>query len=183
MNIIKKIFEILLNILMIIVFLFMILVGYMFVQVNVLNKDYASIFGYTFFEVKTGSMSGTLEIGDIIIDKVLNEKDKISEKDIITYKEDGAIITHRVEKIEENKIITKGDANNSEDDAIDRKQVIGKVVKVIPNVSIWMDVFKTKEVYSMVIVTVVLFIITFSINTDDSKKTKVMEEKNETEEK
>lgn len=183
MNIVKKVLGVLLNIAMVIVFLFMILAIYMFIQVNILNKDYSNIFGYTFFEVKTGSMSGTLEIGDVIIVKILDKDDKISVKDIITYKEENAIITHRVERIEDDLIITKGDANNSEDSPIKKNQVIGKTVKIIPNVSVWIDVFKTKEVYSMVIVTVVLFLITFSINTDDSKKTKVMEENNETQEK
>ena len=163
MNIVKKILGVLLNIIMVIVFLFMILAIYMFIQVNILNKDYSNIFGYTFFEVKTGSMSGTLEIGDVIIVKILDKNDKISEKDIITYKEENAIITHRVERFEDDLIITKGDANNSEDSPIKKNQVIGKTIKIIPNVSVWIDVFKTKEVYSMVIVTVVLFLITFSI--------------------
>lgn len=183
MNILKRSLGVLLNIIMVIVFLFMILAIYMFIQVNVLNREYSNIFGYTFFEVKTGSMSGTLEVGDVIIVKILDSNDDISVNDIISYKEENAIITHRVKRIENGTIVTKGDANNAEDSPIKRNQVIGKTIKIIPNVSIWINVFKTKEVYRMIVVTVILFFITFSISIDDDKKTKVMEEKNETQEK
>ena len=170
MNILKKIFGIILNILMVIVFIIMLIVGYAFIQVNILNKDYANIFGYAFFQIKTGSMEDTLKIGDIIINKVIDSEDTINVEDIISYKEEDYIITHRVIEINGDEIITQGDANNTPDEPIKREQVIGKLEKVLPDVSIWVDVFKTKEVYISVIVTIVLFIITFSISTDDSKK-------------
>lgn len=170
MKILKEIPGILLNIIMIIVFIIMLIAGYCFLQVNVFNNKYANVFGYTMFQIKTGSMEDELKVGDIIIVDILNSKDSLKEKEVISYIEEGKIITHRIVDIDGKKIITKGDANNTTDDPIERKQVIGKVVNVIPNVQVWTQVLKTKEVYTMIIITIVLFVITFSINTEKEEK-------------
>ena len=176
MKIGKKILEIFLNIIMVIVFLIAIISAYSFFQVNILKNDYSNIFGYTIFRVKTGSMEPTLKIGDILIEKVVNSKDEIKKDDIISFKEEDYIVTHRVVDIKEDLIIAQGDANNSQDEPFSRDKIIGKVIKVIPDLSIWIKVFKTKEVYITIIITIVLFIITFSINVEDleegHKKTK-----------
>ena len=41
-----------------------------FVQLNVQKKDYINIFGYSVFSTETGSMSPTMEKGDIVIIKI-----------------------------------------------------------------------------------------------------------------
>ena len=57
------------------------------------------------------------------------EKTKeFKEKDIVTYKKDNKYVTHRIIKIEGDKVITKGDANNVEDPPINKKDIIGKYV-------------------------------------------------------
>ena len=62
---------------------------YTFIATDIMKKDYVNVFGYTYFVVKTGSMSGTLEIDDIIIVKI-DDNPKIN--DIITYvNDDGEI--------------------------------------------------------------------------------------------
>lgn len=192
MRILKKIPGIFLNIIMIVVFIIMLIAGYCFLQVNVFNKEYINVFGYSIFQIKTGSMEDKLKVGDIIIVDIIDSKDILKEEEIISYIEEGKIITHRIVEIDENSIITKGDANNTTDDPIERKQVIGKVIKTIPNVQIWTQVLKTKEVYTMIIITIVLFVVTFSINTEKvekynkTKKTKAeknVEDNNEEEKK
>ena len=170
MKILKKIPGIFLNIIMIVVFIIMLIAGYCFLQVNIFNKEYINVLGYSIFQIKTGSMEDKLKIGDIIIVDIIDSKDVLKEEEIISYTEEGKIITHRIVEIDENSIITKGDANNTTDDPIERKQVIGKVVKIIPNVQVWTQVLKTKEVYTMIIITIVLFVITFSINTEKEEK-------------
>ena len=35
---------------------------YTFVMTDILKKDYVNVFGYTYFVVSTGSMSGTIEV-------------------------------------------------------------------------------------------------------------------------
>ena len=58
---------IILNILIVLVTIFIIIGIYYLFQIKILNKGYANLFGYTFFQVATGSMSDTIEIGDVII--------------------------------------------------------------------------------------------------------------------
>ena len=176
MSIGKKIFSTILNILIVLVLMLLVFVIYSIIQINVFNKDYANIFGYTFLQVKTGSMEDTIHVNDIVIEKILKDKNNIKVNDIISYKEENYIITHRVIEVRDDKIITKGDANNAEDDPIAKDAVIGKVTKIVPNISIWIDVFKNKSVFSLAIITIILFIITFSIKTDEEKEDKKAKE-------
>ena len=63
---------------------------------DILKKDYVNVFGYTYFVVATGSMSGTIEVDDIIFVKITKS---VKINDIITFKnKDGDIITHRLIK-------------------------------------------------------------------------------------
>ena len=89
---------------------------------------------YYIFQIITGSMKPIYVPGDIIVVKKCNYEN-ISIDDDVTYlgKKDnvnGLIVTHRViDKLEdENKLITKGVANDVEDPEIGMDQVYGKVV-------------------------------------------------------
>ena len=80
----SKILGAIINFLLFVVFIIMLIGVYYIVQIRILNKEYANMFGYTFFEVATGSMAHTIEIGDIVVVKLDNE---VNENDIIVYKE------------------------------------------------------------------------------------------------
>lgn len=149
-----------LNILIMVVVIITMIGVYYAAQVKVLNKDYANIFGYTFFEVATGSMADTINIGDIVVVKI-NEQFK--ENDIIVYKEENSFITHRVIKINGKNLITRGDANNSEDKPITEDQILGKVVYVIPKLGIWRNVFASPEILGMIVVFMILLGVVFMI--------------------
>lgn len=96
---------------------------YTFVVTDIMKKDYVNVFGYTYFVVKTGSMSGTLEVDDIIIVKLSKDANL---NDIITYvNDDGEIITHRLVRKASGKLIAQGDVNNAEDNPITNDQLIG----------------------------------------------------------
>ena len=43
------------------------------IQLNVQNKEYIDIFGYSAFSTATASMSPTIEIGDIVLVKIGEE--------------------------------------------------------------------------------------------------------------
>ena len=102
---------------------------YTFLMVDVFGKKYANIFGYTYFVVSSGSMSGSIEVNDIVIIKINGNYKK---NDIVTYYDkNGNFITHRFVKELNGKIVTKGDMNNTVDDPIDKKQIVGKVNLVI----------------------------------------------------
>lgn len=77
------------------------------------------------FLVKTGSMEDGIHAGDYIL---IYKKDNYNIGDIVTYEKDGYHVTHRIIKKNGNKIVTKGDANNIEDDEIDVKSIVGKVI-------------------------------------------------------
>ena len=130
-----------------------------FVQLNVQKKDYINIFGYSVFSTETGSMSPTMEKGDIVIIKI---GDEIREKDIITYKKENVFITHRIEKINEDSIIAKGDRNNTEDEPIKKDDIIGRVVFIINDVEVWKKVYTDINVIIPICITVILFILLVS---------------------
>ena len=141
-KIFEKVAHIILNIIIAFITLIVIIVGYNYVQLQVMNKDYTNFLGYTVFEVSTGSMAKTLNIYDIILVKITKE---VEVGDIITYKKDNELITHRIMEINGNELTTKGDANNTEDEEITKEAIIGKVVSVYSKArSMGKSIFGTK---------------------------------------
>ncbi len=126
---IRKTCNILLDFLIIILGIIILINVYSFIQIKILNKDYSSFFGYSTFEVQTGSMKPTISPSDVII--VKSDKNP-GVNDIITYKKKNDFITHRVVEKSGNNYITKGDANNAKDAAITSDDIVGKVVHVLP---------------------------------------------------
>ncbi len=100
---------------------------YGFIQVKVLNKTYSNYFGYTYFQILTGSMEETIKVDDIVFVRVTREAKK---NDIISYEKEKEIITHRIIEVNDEGYITKGDNNNTDDGLIKKEQVIGKVVYI-----------------------------------------------------
>lgn len=136
----------------IILIIVLIIVSFCYAQLKIFHKDYINFCGYTIFQVITGSMSGTIEIKDIVIVKLT---DDVKESDIITYRSGENFVTHRIVKIDGDQIITKGDANNSEDTPISKKDILGKVVFIISNVAVWINVLKTPQVIIAILITII----------------------------
>ena len=106
---------------------------YTFIVTDILKKDYVNVFGYSYFVVATGSMSGYIEVNDIIFVKLDNNIKHMDIDDVITFKnKEGEIITHRIISKSGKNLITQGDRNNTPDEAITSKDIIGKVKLVIP---------------------------------------------------
>ena len=158
-KILKIIKKVIINLIIFVLSIIAILVIWGFIQLNIQNKEYIDMFGYSILSTETGSMSPTIEKGDIIIVKI---GDETKANDIITYKQDNALITHRIEQINGDTIIAKGDYNNTPDDPIQKDQVIGKAVYIIHNVEIWKKVFTDIHVIIPMIITIVLFIVLVS---------------------
>lgn len=135
-------------------------------QTKILKKEYSSFFNYSLFEIKTGSMSGKLEIGDwILVKKTSN----LALNDIITYTESGNFITHRVVEIYNDIIVTKGDSNNSKDTPISSNQVVGKVVLILPKLGIFKNVLFNYKVLISILIVFVVFISLFDKKTNNKK--------------
>ena len=79
------------------------------------------------FEVETGSMEDGIHPGDYVL---ILQKELYVTGDIVTYAKDGYYITHRIIKIDSEGIVTKGDANNTEDEKIDKSAIVGKVIMI-----------------------------------------------------
>ena len=159
MKILKKIITTFFNIITILIVILVIVVIYNFIQVNFLKKKYPEILGYTFFEVKTGSMADTIQVNDFILVKLTDEEQK---NDIISYINENEIITHRIIEQKEGVLITKGDANNAIDIPIQKSSVIGKVVKIFPKMGIWIKVLSDIKVDISIIVTLILLGLIFT---------------------
>lgn len=158
------------NIFFYIVAIFIILLaGYNFISAKIFNNKYTNFFGYTFFEVISGSMSPNIEINDFIFVDVGENNYKLN--DVVTYESNGAFITHRIIDIKNDVIITKGDANNTVDNPINKDKIIGKVVKVFPRLGVWIDVITTPKVVLSILMTIILITLCISyIKGDEDKK-------------
>lgn len=158
---IRKACNILLDFLIVILGIIILINVYSCIQIKILNKSYSSFFGYSAFEVKTGSMKPTISPSDVII--VKSEKNP-NVNDIITYKNKNDFITHRVVEKSDNNYITKGDANNTRDGAITSDEIVGKVAHVLPKFGI----IRKTILNPFVILT--LIIATFAVHTLFNKK-------------
>lgn len=155
----RKVAEIFINVLTVIVFVLLAIIIFAKVKMLVSNKDYFEIFGYSVFNVATGSMEPTIKQNDIIIVKMT---DKYEVDDIVTFEKDDAYITHRVITINDNNLITKGDANNTNDVAIAKSSVLGKVIKILHNAGVWQKILTSPKIIIMIFLTLVLFDFAFS---------------------
>ena len=110
-----KICKIILNI----IFVLLIIVLGVYVFFRFTNK-------VEIYNVKTGSMEDNIHVGDYIL---IFKKSDYTIGDVVTYKKDNYYITHRIVKDNnDGNYITKGDANNVEDEMINEKDIVGKVM-------------------------------------------------------
>lgn len=181
-NLVKKIVKVIIDILTGIIFIILILVIISKLQMVISGNDYLTIFGKGIFQVATGSMEPTIKENDII---VVEKEDEYNVNDIITYRKENDYITHRIMQINNGNFITKGDANNANDEAINENMIIGKVVNIYHNLAIWKKIFTTPEIVISIFITLMLFDFAFSYNGNIkdvkialSKKKKTVKETN-----
>ena len=156
-KILKIIGNIITTLLILILLVILMIAVYSFVEIDIKGKEYCNIFNYSIFQIETGSMAKTLEIDDIIIVKLGN--DDINKNDIITFRKDGNLVTHRLVRLDNQNYYTKGDNNPTEDEPIKKEDIVGKVVFSITDVKVWKSVFKEPRVIVSVVITIILFIL------------------------
>ena len=67
-----------------------------------------------------------LRVNDFI---VIKESEEYNVGDVVTYiNESESYVTHRIISIDEGQVVTKGDANNIQDEPFDYSNIVGKVV-------------------------------------------------------
>lgn len=101
-----------------------------------INGSTPSVFGYSIFRVSSGSMEPELMVGDIILDKEVDNPEDLKVGDVITFKSSDygdLLVTHKVIKApykENGKLMlqTKGIANEVEDKPISVDNVKGIMI-------------------------------------------------------
>jgi signal peptidase I len=80
--------------------------------------------------ITSGSMWPALKQGDLVFIKGINGKDDLTNGDIIVYRNESnnTFTIHRVVKLGDEYVTTKGDANFNEDAPVEYKYVVGKTV-------------------------------------------------------
>lgn len=111
------------------------------VNYKILKKDNPSFLGYSTAIVVTGSMADTININDLVL---IKNHEEYNINDIIMFRRNNNFITHRIVDKTEEGFITKGDANNTEDEwVIAEDEIVGKSVYIVPKVGFVLDYFKT----------------------------------------
>ena len=115
-----------LGMLMIVLFLSIMLLNFMSAP------ESKGLLGYKGYIILSGSMESVLTPGDFIIVKA-HPYQTIKENDVVTFKVDDKIVTHRVVRLSNSGLTTKGDANEVEDsNPITKKEYIGRLKVAVP---------------------------------------------------
>lgn len=142
----------------------------MFISVIKLSGQTPTIFGYQLYTIITGSMEPEIEVGDVILSKVMNTNTELKVGDIITYEGDtgdyeGKIITHEIIEIDENTglITPKGIANTMADAVIEKEQVISVMVCKVEVLTIIYSMLSNNIIFFMIIIMPLVTLLIYEI--------------------
>lgn len=156
------------------------------VFISCINKiEDISLFGYKAYRITTDSMSPSINTGDVIIVKKVQEE-KLQAGDVITFKQQDKVITHRITHIDEQdgkkQYTTKGDNNNLEDnEKIEYSEIEGQNVLTIPKLGYFIYALENQIVFLFIIL-ILLITLFFKIRKDEKlenrrEKRKIEQEK------
>lgn len=170
MKVIKRLVSILITILLFVILSFNI---FNYISINVLNIELPDINGYSLLEVVSGSMEPKISKGDMIV--IDTKIKKYKEKDIVTFKDsNGSFVTHRILEINDDEVITKGDANNTIDDPINLDDIVGKYIFQIDGLGAITKSIKTP--FSLVMIFIIGVLLCILVSTDSKGNAILTEE-------
>lgn len=137
------------------------------------NIEQISFFKHKAYIITTNSMEPSINAGDVIVVKEVNEED-LKVKDVITFKKGESKITHRISSIvkrdNKNVFITKGDNNNVEDtEGVIYENVLGKQVLRIPYIGKIISALNNQIVF-LVFIFILLILYFLKIVTEERKE-------------
>lgn len=97
-------------------------------------------FGYGLADVLSGSMEPTFSKGTLL---VVRQADDVAPGDVVVYQDGRELVVHRVVSVQDNVVVTQGDANNVTDAPFDKSQVKGVVVGWVPWLGYVVDALRT----------------------------------------
>jgi len=108
---------------------------------KITGKQAAPVFGWSTAVVISGSMSGNIEIDDMVI---IHRQDAYATGDVITFEDGDSLLTHRIIGETPEGFVTKGDANNAPDsEPVTQDLIVGRVVGVIPGVGRFIELARS----------------------------------------
>jgi len=132
---------------------------YLGVRKAITKEIVPKLLGFAPLIVISGSMEPAILAGDIVIIREM-PPEAYAVGDVVSYTEAGLVYTHRIVRIEQGRLILKGDHNNVEDEPVARDQVLGQAVLVLPAVGRLVLWFRTPVglgLLSLVLLAIVLY--------------------------
>lgn len=131
-----------------------------------IKGEVPSVFGYSILRVSSGSMEPELMVGDVILDKNVDDVQSLKVGDVITYEGSGELsgmlVTHKVIKAPYQSedgtyyLQTKGVANEVADKEISADRVVSIMVCKIPQLDALYNLFLSPWGLLIFIVLIVL---------------------------
>ena len=84
---------------------------------------------YPIASITSSSMWPVLKQGDIVLIKGVSNKENIKVGDIVVYTNEKGFTIHRVVRLNDKTLVTKGDANNVEDQPVAYDKLVGKTIE------------------------------------------------------
>jgi len=167
----KKIFKYIILIVFIVLFVTNLILSF---------EENTHILGIYMFNIVSESMEPTLDKNDVVFVKKCNVS-KLKKGDIITFEQDGRVISHRIiDIIKQNGILkfeTKGDNNKIADpDKVSEEQVYGKVLCRVKKVGQVVSYIQNARGFINVVIFAIIVYILVSLR-DNQKNTRKMKRK------
>ena len=154
------------------------LIGLFIINIIFAIEEKTHIFGIYMFNLISESMEPTFYKDDLVIVKKCNTEE-LKKGDIITFKQEERIISHRIEEITlENgnkEFITKGDHNQVIDsETVKPQNIYGRVTFVVPNIGKFVSYIQNMRGFINICILVIIIgiLITFRDQKINSRKIK-----------
>jgi signal peptidase len=106
---------------------------------------------------------------------IISKQKSYEVGDIVVFQDGKMAITHRIVSISENEVITRGDANNTDDEPIMLEHIKGEVVCVIPLVGHLVSLIKT-PFGTLTIIVLAVFLLERSFRAEKEKDKKQLDD-------
>ena len=123
-------------------------------------------FGIGASVVLSGSMEPTLSVGDLLI---VRQQTGYSAGDVVVYQSGSVPVVHRIVSIADEMVITRGDANNANDEPFPVTAIKGEVAAVIPLIGYLIWALKS-PVAVVVMLALAVLLIEWSFRTGKAEK-------------
>lgn len=143
-------------------------------------EENTHVFGIYMFNIVSESMEPTFNVNDLVVVKKVDTSE-LNDGDIITFENDGKVISHRILQISKNrngvKIQTKGDNNEVQDPyELTAEQVYGKVIFSIEKLGRFVTYIQNANGFLNIVIFAIIVYILVSLR-DKQKNTRKIKRK------